>query len=64
MKTQTTNSEDESFSEYMNKHGLYQKPVYELQVAIDYIRSEYLPEDIFTDEQLQAWANKVGYVYP
>jgi hypothetical protein len=33
-----------------------------LDVAIDWIGSELEPEDIFTDKQLNAWAESNGYV--
>lgn len=33
-----------------------------LNYAIDFIRNEYDPEEIFSETQLEKWANANGYV--
>lgn len=55
-----TTKQDDSFAEAMSDHVSVAKSA--LDAAIDFIRDELDPEDIFSTKQLEQWAESNGYI--
>jgi len=59
----STQRQDKAFAELMEE-AVDPVKIAEsaLQSAIDYISSEFEPDDIFTTKQLDEWATSNGYI--
>lgn len=60
----STSRQDQFFAEMINDHVESTTTVSKsaLEFAIEWIAKEFEPEDIFTEKQLESWAESNGYV--